>query len=119
MLVPREKNPTNAKCFSGKTTNCSPFTQLLVGFPIKHFAVGGLLEKALRSWWIFIERCLCIQKLTQGGRKKLQKTQTSHLMHSAYSPDRHKKKKLLLSYPLVCKQQTVRYHCKMYVKKEK
>jgi len=27
-----------------------------VGFWIEHFAVGGFLELALRSWWIFIWR---------------------------------------------------------------
>ena len=27
-----------------------------MGFWIKHFAVGGFFESALRSWWIFIRR---------------------------------------------------------------
>jgi len=53
--IPPNKNPPAAKCFSEKSTNCYLFTRHLVGFWIKHFAVGGFFESALRSW-IFIRR---------------------------------------------------------------
>jgi len=51
-LIPPDKNPPTVKCFFLKSTNCNTFALLLVGFRIKHFAVGGLSEQALCSWLV-------------------------------------------------------------------
>jgi len=56
LTIPPNKNPPTAKWLSQKSTNGYLFTLQLVGFWIKHFAVGGFFESALRSWWIFIRR---------------------------------------------------------------
>jgi len=47
------KNPPAAKCFSEKSTNCKvPFLKTHQLLSV-HIAVGGFLDEALCSWWIF------------------------------------------------------------------
>jgi len=54
---PPNKNPPPAECFSEKSTNCEvPFLKIHQQLSI-HTAVGGFLDQALCSWWIFIRRC--------------------------------------------------------------
>ena len=51
--IPPNKNPPAAKCFSEKSTNCEvPFLTIQQLLSI-HTAVGGFLDQALCSWWIF------------------------------------------------------------------
>jgi len=51
--IPPNKNPPAAKCFSEKSTNCEvPFLKIHQLLSI-YTAVGGFLDQALCSWWIF------------------------------------------------------------------
>ena len=51
--IPPNKNPPAAKCFSEKSTNCEvPFLKTHQ-LQCEYIAVGGFLDQASCSWWIF------------------------------------------------------------------
>jgi len=53
LSIPPNKNPPAAKSFYEKSTNCKvPFLKIHQLLSV-HTAVGGFLDQAFSSWWIF------------------------------------------------------------------